>query len=178
MGRFLTEDEIKMIEEATMPTDSINKVRDLFLLQCFTGMAYGDLMDFDFKKVVESKSQYILYGKRRKTGVDFVVVLLPKAMEILKKYDYKLPRITNEQYNMWLKIVADASGVNKPIASHYERRTCGMYLLNHGFPIEVVVKVLRHASMKTTESVYAKSWVRLLRMLSASLSGMSKKSEI
>lgn len=156
-GRFLTEDEFKCLSEAAMPTESIERVRDLFVMQCLTGLSYSDLMNFDFTKVKENaKGMYVLSDERKKTGILYTIVLLPQALEILAKYDYKLPKITNVQYNMRLKIVADAAGINKPIASHYGRRTCGMLLLNKGFPIEIVAKVLGHSNIRTTQQAYAR----------------------
>jgi len=154
--RFLTDSELRRIEKATMPTESIERVRDLFLMQCYTGLAYSDLMDFDWRRVDEERGRMILRGCRRKTGMEFMVVLTDKALEILERYGYALPKISNEQYNLRLKVVADAAGIDKPIASHWGRRTCGMYLLNHGVRMEVVSKVLGHSSIKTTEQTYAR----------------------
>lgn len=154
--RFLTDSELRRIEKAVMPTESIGKVRDLFLMQCYTGLAYSDLMEFDWRRVDEERGRMILRGRRRKTGMEFMVVLTEKAQEILERYGYALPKISNAQYNLRLKVVADAAGIDKPIASHWGRRTCGMYLLNHGVRMEVVSKVLGHSSIRTTEQVYAK----------------------
>lgn len=154
--RFLTDSELRRIEKAVMPTESIERVRDLFLMQCYTGLAYSDLMEFDWRRVDEERGRMVLRGRRRKTGMEFMVVLTEKALEILERYGYELPKISNAQYNLRLKVVADAAGIDKPIASHWGRRTCGMYLLNHGVRMEVVAKVLGHASIRTTEQVYAR----------------------
>lgn len=155
-GRFLTVDEVEAIEKAEMPTESLKRVKDLFLFQCYTGLAYADLMRFDMSKAVKGEKYYLVTDDRKKTGEGYTVVLMEKAMDILKKYDYKLPKMTCEQYNMRLKIMADACGIEKPIASHFGRRTCGMLLLNYGFPIEIVSKVLGHSNIKTTQQAYAK----------------------
>lgn len=155
-GRFLTVDEVEAIEKAEMPTESMERVKDMFLFQCYTGLAYADLMRFDMSKAVKGEKYYLVTDDRKKTGEGYTVVLMEKAMDILKKYDYKLPKMTCEQYNMRLKIMADACGIEKPIASHFGRRTCGMLLLNYGFPIEIVSKVLGHSNIKTTQQAYAK----------------------
>ena len=131
-------------------------VRDLFLLQCYTGLAYSDLMAFDFKKVQRCREQYILSDVRKKTGMTYTVVLTRQALCIINRYGGELPSFSNQQYNMRLKIVAEAAGINKPVASHWGRRTCGMWLLNKGFPIEIVAKVLGHADIKTTQEAYAR----------------------
>lgn len=155
-GRYVTPEEIETIATATMPTDSIEKVRDLFVFQCYTGLAYSDLNSFDRKKIHKKGNVYILTGERAKTGIPYIVVLLPRALEILQKYDWQLPVFTNQQYNMRLKVMADACGIDKPLASHYARRTCGMILLNSGVPIEIVAKVLGHSNIKITQEVYAR----------------------
>ena len=155
-GRFLTVDEVEAIEKTEIPTESLKRVKDLFLFQCYTGLAYADLMRFDMSKAVKGEKYYLVTDDRKKTGEGYTVVLMEKAMDILKKYDYKLPKMTCEQYNMRLKIMADACGIEKPIASHFGRRTCGMLLLNYGFPIEIVSKVLGHSNIKTTQQAYAK----------------------
>lgn len=155
-GRFLTVDEVEAIEKSEMPTESLERVKDLFLFQCYTGLAYADLMRFDMSKAVKGEKYYLVTDDRKKTGEGYTVVLMEKAMDILKKYDYKMPKMTCEQYNMRLKIMADACGIEKPIASHFGRRTCGMLLLNYGFPIEIVSKVLGHSNIKTTQQAYAK----------------------
>lgn len=154
--KFLTEDEVKKIIKAKMQTDSLSNVRDLFVVQCYTGLSFSDLMTVDFKKAVKHGDHYVLSDERKKTGQGYYIVLLKPVMEILKRYDFRLPKMTNQQYNMRLKIVADAAGVDKQITSHYGRRTCGYLLLNNGFSIELVAKVLGHANIKTTQAVYAK----------------------
>lgn len=155
-GRYVTPDELEKIASTEMPTESISKVRDLFLFQCYTGLAYTDMATFDKKKIRKKGDVYILSGERAKTKIPYIIVLLPKAMDLLEKYGYKLPVISNQQYNMRLKIVADVCGIDKPLASHYARRTCGMVLLNSGVPIEIVSKVLGHSNIKITQEVYAR----------------------
>lgn len=154
--KFLTDEELGRMEMARMPTESLGRVRDLFLLQCYTGLAYSDLMGMDWSGITEEHGRMVLRGRRRKTGAEFYVVMTRKALNILERYGRQLPRIGNVQYNMRLKVVAEAAGISKPVASHWGRHTCGMYLLNHGVPMAVVARVLGHKSIKTTESVYAK----------------------
>ena len=154
--RYLDEDELNLIKNVRLHNESLNKVRDLFVVQCLTGLSFSDLMSFDFNKVSKVGSSYVIEDKRLKTGVDYCAVLLPEALDIVKKYHGRLPRFSNTQYNMRLKIVAEAAGIDKPIASHWGRRTCGMLLLNRGVSIETVAKVLGHSSVRTTEQAYAK----------------------
>ena len=156
MKGFLTEEELRRVAVVQLPTVSLRNVRDLFLFQCYTGLAYSDMAAFSREKVLERDGRYILSGERVKTGKGYYVVLLPQAVDILERYGWRLPVISNEKYNAYLKVVAQGAGIDKPVSSHYARRTAGMILLNSGMPVEVVAKVLGHSSSRTTEKAYAK----------------------
>lgn len=156
VDRYLTEDEVKRIMDKDMPTQSLNNVRDLFVVQCYTGLAYADLMSVDFTGAVKHGKHFVLTSDRQKTGKRFYIVLLTPVMEILRRHDFQLPKMTNQQYNMRLKVVAENAGIDKPVSSHWGRRTCGYLLLNHGISIEIVARMLGHANIQTTQKVYAK----------------------
>lgn len=156
IDKFLTREEIEALEAAKMPTRSLDEVRDLFLIQVFTGLSYADLMVYDFSQCKESKDYAIFSGFRKKTGVLFTFVLTPKAKAILEKYGYVIPKLPNQKYNVKLKIVADAAGIEKPISTHDGRRSCGFMLLNAGVPISVVSRILGHSSIRQTEMAYAR----------------------
>lgn len=155
-GMYLTEDEFAKVRDVELGNESLAKVRDLFVVQCLTGLAYSDLMSFDFNQVSKVDGSYVIEDRRHKTGIEYCAVLLPEALAIVRKYHGQLPRFSNQQYNMRLKVVAEAAGIDKPVASHWGRRTCGMLLLNHGVSMETVAKVLGHSSIRTTEQAYAK----------------------
>lgn len=155
-GRWLDEEELDAIRNVTLPTESLRQVRDLFVFQCLTGLAYADLMKVDYTQTETHKGVTFVSAKRQKTDIRFTCVLVDEALAILEKYNYALPVISNAKYNLYLKAVASHAGIDKPLASHWGRRTCGMVLLNKGISIEVVAKVLGHSSIRITESVYAK----------------------
>ena len=140
--KWLTEEEVEMIENAKMPTGSLARVRDLFIFSCYSGLAYSDLMDFNPEKLEKDGDDMYLCGHRVKTGEEYIVLILPKAKEILEKYDYRLPRYSNQQYNHRLKEVAKAAGVDKPLSSHFGRHSSAMLFLNNGVRIETVAKIL------------------------------------
>ncbi len=153
--KFLTPDELAKIEEAKMATRSLEKVRDAFVFQCYTGLSYSDLRKFDFQSVQLRGHRYVLHDVRKKTEEDFYIVLLPPALAILKKYDYRLPIMSNEQYNMRLKLVAESVGLEKNLTSHMGRHTFATMSLNSGIKIEVLAQMMGHADIRTTQ-VYAK----------------------
>jgi len=153
--RWLTLDEVSKIEKAELSGGSLVRVRDLFIFCCYSGLAFSDLMDFSPEKIEKNGDDMILSGKRIKTGQEYVVLILPKAKEILEKYDYRLPKYSNQQFNARLKTLAKEAGINKPLTTHWSRHTAGMMLLNKGVRIETVAKILGHSSIRITEQVYA-----------------------
>jgi site-specific recombinase XerD len=154
IDQYLIPEEVEKIEKAKMPTQAVERSRDLFLLQCYTGMAYVDLMTYDFRLIGDDNQ--LCRGVRHKTGTEFVFYVTDKARALLYKYGYKLPKLSNQKYNAHLKIVADAAGIDKPITSHMGRRTAGSIWLNMGIPIDVVAKCLGHQSIQVTQRAYAK----------------------
>lgn len=156
IDKFLTKEEIEKIESADMPTRSLSEARDLFLIQVFTGLSYVDLMLYDFTQCRNANDYAVFSGYRSKTGVLFTFVLTPKAKAILEKYEYSLPKLPNQKYNVKLKLVADAAGIDKQPTSHDGRRSCGYMLLNAGVPISVVSRILGHSSIRQTEQAYAR----------------------
>lgn len=153
---YLTPEEIEKIRRAEMPTRSLSEAKDLFLIQCDTGLSFADLMTFNFEKCRNASDFDVFSDYRVKTGVLYTFVLTPKAKEILEKYDFCVPKLPNQKYNVKLKLVADAAGLDKSISSHDGRRSCGTLLLNAGVPIAVVSRILGHSSIKQTEQAYAK----------------------
>lgn len=156
IDKFLTIEELEKIKTADMPTRSLNEARDLFVFACETGLSYADLMEFDASKVREEGGLRLYSGKRHKTNIEYTCVVTQVAMAILEKYGSSLPKLPNQKYNVKLKLVADAAGIDKPISSHYARHTAGMVWLNSGIPVEVVSRCLGHSNLQMTQKAYAK----------------------
>ena len=154
--KYLTEQELYKMETCEINSQPIYRVRDLFLFQCYTGFSYSDFAKFDFERDVENRNgKYIIADRRKKTNEDYYIVLLSPAMKILKKYNFKLPVISNQQYNIMLKVAAQYAKINKRITTHVARHTFAVFALNNGVSMEVVAKMLGHSNIKTTQ-IYAK----------------------
>ena len=157
IGKYLSPEEFKAIKEVELTTDSLRRVRDVFVFQIYTCMAYTDLKAFKTKNIQEVKGMKVYIGQRAKTGQTFTVPLLKEALTILTKYKNKLPIISNVKYNEYLKVVAQAAGIDKPVSSHWARHTGATLLLNEGgFDMKIVAKILGHSTTRITEQVYAK----------------------
>ena len=156
LHKYLNKDELHAIETAKMGTESLDRVRDLFVFQACTCLSYKDLVAFDSSRIKEEHGRKMYTGKRGKTGVEFTFMLLKPALAVLKKYGGKLPLLSNVKYNEYLKVVAQTAGVDKPITTHWARHTGATMLLNAGVDMETVAKILGHSSTRITRSTYAK----------------------
>lgn len=156
LQRCLTPEEFNKIKNVKLPTESLEHVKDMFIFQTYTCLSYADLRDFDIQKIVTIKGMKVYTGKRDKTGKQFTIPLLSEALSILKKYGNKLPVISNVKYNQYLKVIAQAACIDKPISTHYARHTGATLLLNEGVDMQIVSKICGHSSTKITEQVYAK----------------------
>lgn len=155
IDKCLSIEEVRKLQAASLD-ERLEKVRDLFLFQCYSCLSYTDLEKFDTKKIEEVDGKKYYSGRRGKTKVRFTVPLLQPALEILEKYNKKLPKISNAKYNEYLKEVAEAVGIEKSLTTHWARHTGATLLLNGGVPMEIVSKVCGHSSVKMTEKIYAK----------------------
>lgn len=153
--KWLSVDEIHKIESAELSNGSLVRVRDLFIFMCYTGLAYSDAVEFTSDRLDTDGEYTFVTGRRKKTNEEYIVLLLPEAKAILEKYNYQLPKISNQQFNIRLKRIAKESGIDKPLSTHFARHSCAMMLLNRGVRIETVAKILGHANTKVTESTYA-----------------------
>lgn len=129
----------------------IEKIRDIFILQCMTGMAFCDLMRFKREMIKDD----IIIINRQKTNVQSIIPILDIAKEILIKYNYNLPLISNQKYNMYLKVLGDYFKLNISLHSHLARHSFACMLLNRGVDMKTIASALGHSSQKITESVYA-----------------------
>lgn len=145
---FLEIHEVLAIYNKTNLIERLDKVKDLFLFQCFTGFSYADLAKFKHQPGTDST----LTMNRQKNSEVAVVYFYDLAKMILHKYNYQLPVISNVKLNAYLKELADLCGINKKLTTHVARHTCATTInLNSGVPIEVVQTLLGHSSIKQTQ---------------------------
>lgn len=153
----LTIEEVRSIRTKELGSRRIENIRDLFILQCYTGLAFRDMSSLSEKDIrIDKDGKEWIVKERIKTGISAFIPILPVVKEILVKYNYHLPTLTNQKYNSYLKEIQEVCGIKKTLHSHLARHTCGTLLLNAGVDMLTVSKVLGHSSTKTTEAVYAK----------------------
>ena len=152
---FLTDAERTKIEKLTINDSMLATVRDIFIFQCYTGMAYSDAMAFSLDKCQQVDDKLTYSAPRIKTGVTFYIRLLPQALSIAHKYGGCLPRVADQTCNSNLKTIADVTGITKRLTTHVGRHTFATWMLRNGVPIERVSKMLGHKKITQTQR-YAK----------------------
>lgn len=148
----LTMDEIHRIEQFESRSLYTQHVRDLFLLQIWTGLCFTDLMAADFHTITDDT----LSGKRIKTGAHYTTVILPQTKRILVRYNYSIPHLPYDNYRRVLVELLDLLGINKKISTHNGRHTFATTVaLGNGVPVEILQKMMGHKNIQTT-MIYAK----------------------
>ena len=160
---YLTLKQVYDIASFKYPDRDLQKVADLFVIQCCTGFNHVDVIRlnesfFQKKKAIDG---YQVEMKRQKTEEKAIIFLSPGTIAhnlLINKYNFKPPILDLNYYNKHLKTVAAFNGIsNVTVSSKIARATFGHILLNEkGLPLEAVQVMLGHASIKTTERFYAR----------------------
>jgi site-specific recombinase XerD len=86
----------------------LERVRDLFIISCWTGVRYSDLYQINKNRIDDG----ILQVTQNKTLGKIWIPLHPMVEEIFEKYDYQLPKpISNQKYNKALKEIGKLAGL-------------------------------------------------------------------
>lgn len=151
-ANFLTKEEVERLRTLDLSYNtSLETVRDTYLLGIGTGLAYCDLSTLRIEDIKQDDDMYYIEGKRAKTGQKYTSVLLPYAVEILKKYN-GIPRvISNQKTNAYLKVIADLAGISKRITYHSARHTYITLCITKDIPIAVVAQMAGHSNTRMTQ---------------------------
>jgi site-specific recombinase XerD len=163
---FLTQEELQAVIDKEFSTSRLNKIRDIFIFSCFTGLAYADAKKLDKSQIVKGiDGENWIYTSRQKTDSQCNIPVLPIAQAILDRYANDpeclnkgtlLPILSNQKMNEYLKEIATLCGISKEFTFHTARHTFATTVtLTNGVPIESVSKMLGHKDIKTTQH-YAK----------------------
>lgn len=171
---FLNKSELKRFTEYKIPTDKsyLEKIRDVFLFQCFTGLRYSDV--FNLKRS-DVKDGY-LEITTLKTADNLIIELNSYSRKLLNKYidvefehNKALPVISNQKMNDYLKELAELAEIDELVtqtyfkgnerieevlpkyslmSTHAGRRTFVCNALSLGIPPQVVMKWTGHSDYK------------------------------
>lgn len=171
---FLTQAELNKLKEYKIPNEKkyLERVRDVFLFQCFTGLRYSDVANLKRSDVKDNAIEVTTV----KTADSLVIELNNHSKSILEKYENEdfhdnkvLPVISNQRMNEYLQELAELAKINEPIrqtyykgneridevlpkysllGTHAGRRTFICNALSLGIPPQVVMKWTGHSDYK------------------------------
>ena len=151
----LMETELKLLRMHKFE-GKLARVRDLFIFAAYTGLSFCDTQSFDFKKMTKKiDTMYYIDGSRIKTDTKYFTPILGPAMDVLKKYEYQLPKISNQKANDYLHLIQLEMHFSQNLTFHVARHSFATLALAHDVPIENVARMLGHEDIKTTQ-IYAK----------------------
>ncbi|NQW37471.1 MAG: site-specific integrase [Flavobacteriales bacterium] len=160
---FLSHKELKRLEEKTFIIARVQKIKDMFVFCCYTGLGFKEMSQLQKKDITrEFDGELWLTINRQKTGRIYKLPLLPKAKAIMEKYDdvssdYVMPSISNAGFNAYLKEIADIVGLEINLTHHIARKTfASTVLLYNDVPMEIVSELLGHSNMAITQAHYGK----------------------
>ena len=106
-------EEIHTLYNFHFEDGSMEKIKDVFVFLCLTGIRYQDLKDFDPRFILKSKeNDGLVYRKAAsKTGINYQIPLCKIVIEILKKYNYQLPVFSGQYGNRLIKEALKATGM-------------------------------------------------------------------
>lgn len=171
---FLTWDELNKLRDYKIPASKLylERVRDVFLFTCFTGLRYSDVYNLKTSDIKDNHIEITTV----KTADNLIIELNNHSKSILEKYkevhfenNKVLPVITNQKMNDYLKELAELAEINEPVGetyykgnqridevtpkyallgTHAGRRTFICNALSLGIPPQVVMKWTGHSDYK------------------------------
>jgi site-specific recombinase XerD len=180
---YLTKEEFKLLCDLETHSETDQWVKDTFIFGCLTGLRFSDISTLSSSNInLEDDNGKVVHRlslKMQKTR-EYISFKLPiKAVRIIDRYNYPnsnplLPILKasadrfnseaalkvainrrNAYFNIVIKKLCKQVGITKSISMHCARHTFATLSLDLDVKIQVVSKMLGHASLKET-MIYAK----------------------
>ncbi len=169
----LTLSQVQEIFEFDLSNNErLEKVRDLFVFGCATGMRYSNYSKVEKKDI---QNGIIKVRDEKNNDKTLEVPLNDFSIYVLKKYDYKLPKISNQKFNDYIKevfkligyteevkktvkigkdIIEQINPLYERISSHTARRSFITIMKNKKIPDKVIMSYTGHKSLEVFNKYY------------------------
>jgi len=173
-------DEVALSKEQVMEifnfdfsnNQRLERVRDLFVFGCFTGMRYSNYSKMKKNDIIDSHIKVRDVKDNRK---QLNIPLNDYSSYLLKKYDYRLPEISNQKFNVYIKEVIKIVGYTedikktsklgneiietvtpfyKRISSHTARRSFITIMKTEKVPDKIIMGFTGHKSLEVFNQYY------------------------
>lgn len=169
----LTIDDLNKLMQHEFESEKLERVRDVFVFACVTGMRFGELSLIRRSNV--TNDFILLKEDKDETKETREIPLTNISRYILLKYDYKLPLIANQKQNKYIKEVFQEMEYNNKvqkvttkgkenikeemffydrISTHTARRTFITMMKRQGKSDKLIASITGHNDMKTLNQYY------------------------
>lgn len=166
-------DDLKALMTKELNNERLEKVRDVFVFACLTGMRFGELSLINKSNVINNEIK--LKEEKDTTKEERNIPLTDLSRYILTKYDYQLPLIANQKQNEYIKevfkkmeydhlvqmvTVKGKENIIKEIpfydriSTHTARRTFITMMKEKGKSDKLIAEITGHKDMKTLNQYY------------------------
>lgn len=142
----LTEKEVEVIMNAELPKH-LEVERDRFYIAYNFLLRFNDSIHIEKTDIINEGGKYFLDTVHEKTHKKVVIPVFNKTLEILKKYDYSLPKTTNQESNWKLKEIGKIAGIDNLVTINEVRN--GKILKNVFKKYELITTHTTRRSMAT-----------------------------
>lgn len=171
----LNQYELEKLEKVELP-QHLDRARDLFLFGVYSGQRFSDVIKFDIMDV----NNGVWELRQKKTDTIVRIPLIEKALNLLYKYNYQIPKLSNQKLNQYLKEIGKTANIIEPVkttilkgknrvelikpkyellTTHTARRTFVSLSLYNGIPSSVIMTITGH-STATMLNEYFKNDIR------------------
>jgi integrase len=166
----LSWEELRVLYDLNLSANTrLERVRDLFLIGCFTGLRYSDFSRIKPENFIEVEGEKMLEITTQKTGDRVTIPFNPELSYLLAKYDFSPPKISGQKMNDYLKELGELAGITekilvitnkagkrvesqvekfKLITTHVARRSFATNLFLLGVPAINIMKITGHSTEK------------------------------
>lgn len=164
---YLSIEEIEQIRKANLASENLDRVRDIFLVGCYTGLRIGDYHKINDENIIGNSS--LLKVHTQKTGEEVVIPLHPFVKGVLRKYNGMLPMLSHQKFNKHIKKVGALANItdlvsvqrtkgnrivkstlpkHELISSHCARRSFATNAFKAGIPSISIMQITGHRTEK------------------------------
>jgi integrase len=167
----LTPSQIIAIRDFDFPTHTLNRARDWFVIQCWTGLRVSDLFDLSSEEVIEvNPGEWEIHHVQNKTNRPVEIPVHPDAAVVLARLQ-GLPRKMNKaQYAREIKKLCKRIGLNQKMEGYAPKPVTGrdgkLYLRNVFGTYPMWKLISTHTARRTAATNYLMNGAREVDVMS------------
>lgn len=171
---YLTNEELTRLERIDLSSEpKRERIRDLFLIGCYTAQRISDYQLFGKDHIKpDGEGGFNIEFRQKKTNAKVILPIMPELWDLLNKYDFQVPDISEQHLNREIKKIAFEAGITDPIhqteyrkgvkvqirkpkhdliSSHTARRTGATLMEQRGYTPNQIRMITGHKTLKSLQ---------------------------